>query len=119
VIKLRSYVVFSKDGITPISDSKESLKLRRRFCRSWFNNVWRPLYEAFYGFLSEGKDELEIVLGHDSTMTLAGTGLQIIGPMRMPLDQVAPDPDEPEDIDDEDISGTDDDNEIENPDEPE
>jgi TIR domain len=117
LIKLRSYVIFSKDGITPISDSKESLKLRRSFCRSWFNNVWRPLYEAFYRFLSEGKDQLDIVLGYDSVMALTGTGLQIVGPMRMPLDQVAPDPDEPEDIDDEDVPDADKDDEIENLDE--
>jgi hypothetical protein len=41
-VRLRPYVVFTRDGREPLQDAGEMTKLRRRFCKSWFNHVWRP-----------------------------------------------------------------------------
>ena len=40
-VRLRPYVVFTRDGSKPLEDADEMTKLRRRFCKSWFNHVCR------------------------------------------------------------------------------
>jgi TIR domain len=49
-LRLRPYIVFSRDGRELLKDADEMTKMRRRFCKSWFNHVWRPLFQAFYEF---------------------------------------------------------------------
>lgn len=35
-VRLRPYVVFTRDGTTPLRDAEEMTKLRRKFCVMWF-----------------------------------------------------------------------------------
>jgi hypothetical protein len=107
-LRLRPYVVFTRDGRTPLEDADEMTKLRRRFCKSWFNHVWRPLYQAFYQFFGEGSDAVRIDLGEHRSWTVGGEGLKLTSPIRMPLDLVVADSEsEPEEPDDDDNDGED------------
>jgi hypothetical protein len=85
-VRLRPFVVFTRDGSKPLEDADEMIKLRRRFCKSWFNHVWRPLFQAFYEFFGDRTDAVRIDLGGHRSWAVAGEGLKLISEMRMPLD---------------------------------
>lgn len=107
-VRLRPYVVFSRDGKEPLPDAEEMTKLRRRFCKSWFNHVWRPLFQAWFEFFGAGTESVLISVGDHRSLTVAADGLKLVAEMRMPFDLDVADsesePDEPneDDIDDED-----------------
>jgi TIR domain len=103
-LRLRPYVVFTRDGRGPLKDADEMTKMRRRFCKSWFNHVWRPLFQAFYEFFGDRADAVRIDLGEHRSWAVAGQGLKLVGGMRMPLDLNVLDTDaEPEEPDEDDI----------------
>lgn len=103
-VRLRPYVVFSRDGRQPLQDAGEMTKLRRRFCKSWFNHVWRPLWQAFFEFFGNGSDTVQIALGGNRHWSVAGEGLKLVAAMSMPLDLAVSDdeavPEEPDEIED-------------------
>jgi hypothetical protein len=105
-VRLRPYVVFSRNGKEPLQDADEMTKLRRRFCKSWFNHVWRPLWQAFFEFFSAGSESVLISLGEHRSWAVAGDGLKLVAGMRMPFDLEVADtetePEEPDEIDDDD-----------------
>jgi hypothetical protein len=105
-LRLRPYVVFTRDGREPLKAADEMTKMRRRFCKSWFNHVWRPLFQAFYEFFGDRADAVRIDLGEHRSWAVAGEGLKLVGGMRMPLDLDVLDTDaEPEEPDEDDIEG--------------
>lgn len=107
-MRLRPFVVFTRDGKEPLKDADEMTRLRARFCKSWFNHVWRPLFQAFYEFFGERADAVRIDLGEHRSWAIAGDGLKLVGGMRMPLDLGVLDSDiEPPDEDDIDDDGAD------------
>jgi hypothetical protein len=110
-VRLRPFVVFTRDGREPLKDADEMTRLRRRFCKSWFNHVWRPLFQAFYEFFGDRADSVRIDLGKHRSWAVAGEGLKLIGGMRMPLDlgvlDTDAEPDEPDEDDIEDDDGAD------------
>lgn len=79
-------------------------KLRRRFCKSWFNHVWRPLWQAFFEFFGDGSDTVQIALGGGRHWSVAGEGMKLVAAMSMPLDLAVSDdealPEEPDEIED-------------------
>jgi hypothetical protein len=101
-VRLRPYVVFSRDGRQPLQDAGEMTKLRRRFCKSWFNHVWRPLWQAFFEFFGNGSDAVQLALGAHRHWVVAGEGMKLVATMRMPLDLAVSDdegvPEEPDEI---------------------
>jgi hypothetical protein len=105
-VRLRPHVVFTRDGKTPLQDAGEMTKLRRRFCKSWFNHVWRPLWQAFFEFFGAGSESVLIALGEYRSWAVAGDGLKLTAGMRMPFDlEVADEEGEPEEPDDADDDG--------------
>jgi hypothetical protein len=113
-VRLRPYVVFSRDGKEPLRDADEMTKLRRRFCKSWFNHVWRPLWQAFFEFFGGGSESVLISLGEHRSWAIAGEGLKLVAGMRMPFDLDVADaesePEEPDETDDEVDDGIEDEN---------
>lgn len=109
-LRLRPYVVFTRDGREPLKDADEMTKMRRRFCKSWFNHIWRPLFQAFYEFFGDRADAVRIDLGLHRSWAVAGEGLKLVGGMRMPLDLDVIDTDtEPQEPDEDDLENGDDD----------
>jgi TIR domain len=63
---LKEHIIFTTDGLTPI-DSKEKMHLlRRRFCKSWWNDRWRDMLIAFTFWLSQrGASRLAVGAGQE------------------------------------------------------
>jgi hypothetical protein len=63
---LKEHIIFTSDGLVPI-DSKEKMHLlRRRFCKSWWNDRWRDLLVAFTYWLSQrGASRLGVGTGQE------------------------------------------------------
>ncbi|MBX5131269.1 toll/interleukin-1 receptor domain-containing protein [Rhizobium lentis] len=110
VVRFKPYICWSEDGRTPIHDAKRTAKLRRQFCKSWWNPHWRALQEAFIAFLANDKPTIEVELGTTNTLALDRQPLSVELARRMPSDlkvvDQPDDPDEPDDLDEyEDLVG--------------
>lgn len=55
---LLPHVIFTSDGVTPIGDPAQMHRLRRRFCKSWWQDRWRDLASAYLAELAKGQDSL-------------------------------------------------------------
>lgn len=69
-VRLIPHILFSHDGVTPISDSAKQHALRRGFCRSWWNARWRDLLSAMLHFLSEGSENIKLPVSLAETINL-------------------------------------------------
>lgn len=49
---LQGHVIFTADGHTPLYDSARMHRLRRRFCKQWWQDRWRDLMSAYVSKLS-------------------------------------------------------------------
>ncbi len=58
----KPHVIFSEDGLTPIVDSGRSHRLRRSFCKSWWQDKWRDLMLAYLSNLAGGDPRIRIPL---------------------------------------------------------
>jgi hypothetical protein len=96
----RPHIIFSRDGQVP-----EGGKLRRAFCKNWFNARWRDLLFAFVQLISDGRDTLELPLASEETAVIHARPLVLTIPVRIPLladKPVRKGPTEEGDIDDDD-----------------
>lgn len=68
---LKPHVVFSEDGKTPISSDKRMHRMRRGFCRSWWNARWRDLMLAYTSWASGERSCIEIPVGSEQIIGLS------------------------------------------------
>ena len=54
--KLRPHVIFSADGV----NVRKMHALRRGFCKSWWNDRWRDLLQAYVVWVAEGQPKIQI-----------------------------------------------------------
>jgi hypothetical protein len=71
--ELKPQVVFTTDGVTPIDSKVKMARLRKSFCKNWWNDQWRSLLNAFVAFLADGGETIIVPLGGSSTMALAAS----------------------------------------------
>lgn len=64
-VRLVPHVLFSEDGINPISDADKQHSLRRGFCRSWWNARWRDLLIAMLTYIAKGQDSIRLPVSRD------------------------------------------------------
>jgi hypothetical protein len=72
---LRQHVIFTTDGRSPLGDKEKMHALRRRFCRSWWNDRWRDMLLAFTSAVG-GSDGIRLGVGDDDRIVL-GSPLQL------------------------------------------
>jgi hypothetical protein len=105
-IRFKPYICFSEADGTPIAVLDKVTRIRRRFCKSWWNRHWRQLQQGFIAFLGGG-DEIVVKLDGTEILKLSGNLLQLTGARRlvgdMEFDDVPDEPEEPEDDDIDDI----------------
>ena len=77
---LRSHVVFTEDGKTPIEGGRAH-RLRRSFCKSWWNPRWRDMLRAFTANLAGQGDQVELPLSPDATLPLATIPMRFGAPV--------------------------------------
>ena len=79
-LTLRSHVVFSTDDGTLIEGDRAH-RLRRSFCKSWWNPRWRDMLRAFVGNLAEQADQIELSLSPDATVAIATIPMRFCAPV--------------------------------------
>lgn len=87
---LRPHVVFTADGKTPLASKARSARLRKSFCKMWWNDRWRDLVRAFASFLAEENATFELPLGGDATATVAAKSITFVAPLSLPGDGSEP-----------------------------
>lgn len=77
----RPHVVFTDDGRTPIKSTSTAIRLRKGFCRNWWNDRWRDMLRAFVSFLADGESHFSLVLGENSYATVAASPMTFDAPL--------------------------------------
>ena len=77
---LRSHVVFTEDGKTPIEGDRAH-RLRRSFCKSWWNSRWRDMLCAFVANLGGEADQVELSLAPNVTVPMATVPMRFCAPV--------------------------------------
>ena len=71
-LELKPQVVFTEDGTKPVESKATMARLRKSFCKNWWNNQWRTLLNAYVHFLAEEDGDIHIPLGGGAEMIVAG-----------------------------------------------
>jgi hypothetical protein len=94
---LRQHVIFTSDGKSPIESKERMHLLRRRFCKSWWNDRWRDLLIAFVTWLCR-TDQCALVTGSDSSIHHDEGLMRVVSPVSVASDSsLLPSPADPED----------------------
>jgi hypothetical protein len=83
---LKPHVIFTPDGITPVESKERMHLLRRRFCKSWWNDRWRDLLIAFVTWLG-GADGCTLSAGSTSTIQLEARLMSVLSPISINLEE--------------------------------
>src|SRR5262249_32905059 len=75
------HVTFSTNGKDPLASKAYLHSLRRSFCRSWWNNRWRDLLQAFVASLADGKDQIELDVGCEEPIVISARFNTISSPI--------------------------------------
>src|ERR1019366_1614796 len=81
MIALKSHVIFTKDGNTPLNDPAFQHRARRSQCKAWWNDRWRDLLFAAMAALAAGKDEVALPLNERSDASIASRPLELTSPV--------------------------------------
>lgn len=106
-IELRATVVFTNNEGKPIDAPLNAHRLRRGFCKNWWNEQWRLLMRAFLWLVSEGKADILLPVGSSRFITLSAIPIQFESPVGLsdgsPVEDIEPteEDDEVEDVGDE------------------
>lgn len=79
-VELRSVVVFTDDDGN-IIEPKRAHRLRRGFCRNWWNEHWRTLSRAFLWLLADGQPEIHLPVGSGRSVVLSTAPIQFEAPV--------------------------------------
>jgi len=64
------HVVFTEDGKTPIEDKSKMHRLRRGFCRNWWNARWRDMFLLYLNLVSKSEETISIPVGNNVAITI-------------------------------------------------
>ncbi|TAN31358.1 toll/interleukin-1 receptor domain-containing protein [bacterium] len=103
-VELRHAVIFTDDDGKPLEDALRSHRLRRGFCKSWWNEQWRTLMRAFLWLASEGQAELLLPVGSGRSITLGSTPIQFDAPCGLSDVEQTVDADPVDEVDEEDLA---------------
>jgi hypothetical protein len=107
-IELRAHIVFSGDDGLPLESAARAHRLRRGFCRNWWNDRWRGFMRAFMAYLANGERQIKLAVGEGRFVVIASNPLEFRSPVRLtdgpaPIDEPAiPDPEDEDTWDDDD-----------------
>lgn len=59
---MKAAIIFSHDGKTPLDSVEKMHRLRRGFCRNWWNGQWRDLMLAYVAWISH-EGQLSLPMG--------------------------------------------------------
>jgi hypothetical protein len=68
---LTAHVVFSEDGETPIAEVARSHRLRRSFCKTWWQDRWRDLMLAYLSSMSDEEGQVTVKLSESRALVFS------------------------------------------------
>lgn len=80
---LRTHVVFTFDGRTPLSSGERMHAFRRSFCRSWWNERWRGLLLAYLSNLSDQGGQISLQVAPSCNVYLGGLPILFKSPISL------------------------------------
>lgn len=89
-LELKPQVVFTEDGITPIESKAKMARLRKSFCKNWWNDYWRALLCAFVAWLGDENNEITVPLGGSAKAVFAAELMVFEAPFAIAGDTLAP-----------------------------
>jgi hypothetical protein len=64
------HVVFSEDGRNPIIDKNKMHRLRRGFCKSWWNERWRDMLLVYLSLITKSEESIKISVDDNEFLVL-------------------------------------------------
>lgn len=93
------HVIFTEDGKTPLSDTARAHRLRRRFCKNWWQDRWRDMMLAYLAHLADGTGTLEVPLSESFNLVLSAHPALFVCPVTAAaptVESTADDADDPD-----------------------
>jgi len=84
-----THVVFTSDGKTLLPSASHQHRLRRRFCKQWWQDRWRDLISAFLAKLSQNAITLTIPIAPLRNVTVSTIPRTFVSPVNANLDEPA------------------------------
>ena len=79
---LLPHVIFTSDGVTPIGDPAQMHRLRRRFCKSWWQNRWRDLTSAYLAEIAKNEHSIMMPVAPNRNVEVNAFPLTYIVPVK-------------------------------------
>ena len=87
---LRPHVVFTEDGKAPLESKHRAARLRRSFCKNWWNARWRDMLRAFAAFLAKEGGSFILPLGGDAEAIIDASPMRFDAPLSIANDDLVP-----------------------------
>ena len=65
---VRLHVAFTDDGLKSVASGEKAFRMRRSFCKNFWNDRWRRLLFAFFSKLSDEQDQIIVETGGDESI---------------------------------------------------
>lgn len=91
------HVIFTSNGLSPVGDSKRMHTLRRSFCRSWWQDRWRDMGQAYLALLIENTDDLLMPLAPDQFLVVEPSFESFESPISVNMEEKPDQEDNPQD----------------------
>lgn len=95
-VRFTSRLIFTEDGMRPVSDPKRMHRLRRTFAKSWRNPRWRDMLQAFLYWLTDGQAQVAVPMSAEQQMVLRLPPMRFRAPVGIPQELDVPEIDDGE-----------------------
>ncbi|TAM43576.1 MAG: toll/interleukin-1 receptor domain-containing protein [Gammaproteobacteria bacterium] len=88
------HVIFSEDGREPLTDAARAHRIRRSFCKSWWQDRWRDLMLAYLAHVAGDKETIELPLSESLNLGVKSRPVMFTSPVTAALptnEQASPD----------------------------
>lgn len=81
---MKAAIIFTHDGNTPLDSVDKMHKLRRSFCRNWWNDQWRNLMLAYLAWIADSGSAITLAMGDFASVTVDASPMQFTSPISCP-----------------------------------
>ncbi len=79
-VTLVAHVAFTTDGEHLTGDAKKAHKIRRSFCKSWYNEQWRTLHLAYVASLKGDGEDIVVSVSPGQVVTVDARLWSLVSP---------------------------------------
>jgi hypothetical protein len=80
-IMLASHVVFTEDGVERLVAENKMHRLRRQFCKNWWNDRWRDLLLGYLDWFSDSKATITLPLPRKEVAVVCASPMSFQSPV--------------------------------------